>query len=380
MKTTADQQLVKRINRSILLRWVQKQEDLSRAQLAVHSGLTKSTVSLLVRELIDEHWLTETPVTPALGLGRPSTPLQIDRQLRGLLGVEIAVETLRVVAVNLKGEVFWSVAEPLLEASPAKVCAQTIELIAKAHQDMVRKGVQLTGIGVGVPGAVDERTGYVRFAPNLGWRDVPILDQLRAGLVQVGISDLPLLLQNEADAAALSEYEFSGQEVESPLIFVTCDVGVGAGIVLNDRLFTGLKGLAGEIGHSVVQIDGPLCSCGRRGCVEAFIGARALGKLNDPQAGGRYLGLVLQNLWTAFDPSVIVLGGPSCVNAPALVQQARAQLQHYADSTGMAPPLVRSARYGLSASAVGAAALVLHDFLRPLHSSTASTWGLPVAS
>ena len=92
MKTTGDQQLVKRINRSVLLRLLRSQSGLSRAQLAVESGLTKSTVSLLVRELIDEGWLTETDATAAPGLGRPSTPLQIDGRSRGMVGVEVADE------------------------------------------------------------------------------------------------------------------------------------------------------------------------------------------------------------------------------------------------------------------------------------------------
>lgn len=102
MKTTGDQQLVKRINRSVLLRLLRRRSGLSRAQLSQESGLTKSTVSLLVRELIDEGWVTETGLAAAQGLGRPSTPLRIDGSRRAMIGVEIAVESLRVVAVSLK--------------------------------------------------------------------------------------------------------------------------------------------------------------------------------------------------------------------------------------------------------------------------------------
>jgi predicted NBD/HSP70 family sugar kinase len=165
----------------------------------------------------------------------------------------------------------------------------------------------------------------------------------------------------------LSEYEFGDGDATDSLIFVTCGVGVGAGIVLNDRLFTGLQGMAGEIGHSILQIDGPPCSCGRRGCAETFFGAQALARLPDPARGGVFLGVVLQNLWTTFNPGALVVGGPSCERHPGIVQAAADTLADYAARAGVAAPWVRPARYGLLASAVGAAALVLHHELRPIH-------------
>lgn len=367
MKTTGDQQLVKRINRSVLLRLLRTRPGLSRAQLAQESGLTKSTVSLLVRELIDENWLTETSIVAASGLGRPSTPLQIDGRSRALIGVEIAVEALRVVCVSLLGKVLWSAEEPLLSTEPHAVCQQTAALAARAHGLLVSWGIQLTGMGVGLPGAFDETTGQVRFAANLGWRNVDFSPMIALALEQARLPAMPVHVQNEADTAALSEYEFAQGDAEDSLIFVTCGAGVGAGIVLNDRLFTGVQGMAGEIGHSTLQIDGDLCSCGRKGCAETFFGAKALARLQDASQGGRYLGVVLHNLWTTFNPSVLVVGGPSCDKFPLIVEVAQATLQDYATQARMAPPPVRKARYGLWAAAVGAAALVLHHYLRPMH-------------
>ncbi len=370
MKVTADQQLVRRINRSLVLRLIRSQAGLSRAKLAAQIGLTKSTISSLVSELIEERWLTESPTTPALGMGRPSTPLQLDTQSRGWVGVEVAVGTLRVVAITLVGHVFWTLEEPLLSKEPDQVCAQTARMVALANAQMQANSILLAGVGVGIPGAVDEAAGRVRFAPNLGWRDVDILLKLRLALARVGITEVAVHVQNEADTAALSEYEFSEVEAEHPLIFVTCDVGVGAGIVMNDRLFTGAHGMAGEVGHSILEINGPLCSCGRQGCVEAFIGASALSNMNDPSDGGHYLGVLLQNLCATFDPGVLVLGGASCVVYPNLVQVAVTVLHQYAKDAGNPPPVVRHARYGLLAAAVGAAALVLHHDLRPMRSAS----------
>ncbi len=367
MKTTGDQQLVKRINRSVLLRLLRQRGGLSRAQLAQESGLTKSTVSLLVRELLDEGWIAESTVATPQGLGRPSTPLYIDGLRRAFVGVEVAVEVLRVVGVSPTGQVLCSWEEPLADAQPQAVCKQLALLVAQAHRQLSQQGVQLSGVGVGLPGAFDEATGIVRFAPNLGWRNVAFVPLLTQALLQAGTPPVAVHVQNEADTAALSEYEFADEQAQGSLIFVTCDVGVGAGIVLNDRLFTGAQGMAGEIGHNILQIDGPLCSCGRQGCAEAFFGAKALSRMAQPTQGGVYLGVVLQNLWTTFNPSALVVGGASCVRHPDMVQVAQDTLAGYAARAGMAAPEVRPARYGLWASAVGAAALVWHHDLRPMH-------------
>ncbi|WP_367848120.1 ROK family protein [Rhodoferax sp. WC2427] len=371
MKTTGDQQLVKRINRSVLLRLLRAQPGLSRARLATESGLTKSTVSLLVRELLDDGWLTEAMETVNEGLGRPSTPLRIHEGKRALIGVEIAVGVLRVACVSLQGEILHADEQPLASTDPALASGQTARMVATAYAELVAVGLELVGVGVCTPGAIDHASGLVLFAPNLGWRNLDLLGHLTRALAEVGLPPVPLQLQNDADAGALGEYEFADGEGEDPLIFVSCDAGVGAGIVSNDRLFSGAQGMAGEIGHTIMQIDGPLCSCGRRGCAEAFIGLRALsgqdGKAVDLGRSGHYLGVLLQNLWTTFNPRAIVVGGQSCDHHPEFLQSALATVATYAASSGMPAPSIRMARYGPLAAVVGAAALTLHEYLRPMH-------------
>ena len=366
MKATGDLQLLKRINRSVLLRLIRSQPDLSRARLAALSGLTKSTVSALVRELLDEHWLTEAAAPVATqSMGRPSTPLNIDTTKRVLIGIEIAVDCLRLVCVSLGGVILTHTEEPLTHPCPAQACQQLVRLVQLLSRQLEEKQLLLTGVGVCLPGAVDGVSGLVRLAPNLGWRDVPFMAMLAAELAKTGLAPAQIYLQNDADAAALGEYEFGGSGDDS-LIFINCDVGVGAGIVLNDRLFAGFRGTAGEIGHSILQVDGPLCSCGRRGCAEAFIGARALGNQQAVVKGGQYLGVLLQNLDAMFNPHAIVVGGRSSIDHPSLLETARTTQQAYAQVAGLQSPDVRAARFGVLAAAVGAAALVLHQFLRPL--------------
>ena len=297
----------------------------------------------------------------------PSTPLHIDERRRALVGVEIAVQVLRVVGVSLTGRVLSVLEEPLTGRAPEAVCAQAADLVRRTLQQLGPLDVQITGLGLGLPGAFDEAAGLLRFAPNMGWRNIAIVPLFTQALDAAGVAAMDIHVRNEADTAALSEYEFTGMNAQDSLLFVTCDVGVGAGIVLNDRLFSGAQGSAGEVGHSVLQMDGLPCSCGRRGCAETFFGAQALARLQRPDEGGRYLGVLLQNLWALFNPSVLVVGGASCERYPGLVAQAQQTLQAYADSAGMEAPVVRAARYGRLASAVGAAALVLHQELRPLY-------------
>ncbi|SEA70521.1 ROK family transcriptional regulator [Variovorax sp. YR216] len=381
MKTKGDQQLVRRINRSVLLRLVRAQPGLSRARLAAESGLTKSTVSLLVRELLDDGWLGEAGVSVGDGMGRPSTPLHINVGVRALVGVEIAIEVVRVVCVSLQGDVLHSDAKPLADHTPAVVCAQVARMVAAAHRHLLASGLRLSGIGVGVPGAVHDATGVVRFAPNLGWRDVDLLPRLARALAREQVPDVAVQLQNDADAAVLGEFEFSDGEGEDPLIFVSCDVGVGAGIVLNDRLFIGAQGMAGEIGHTVLQIDGPRCSCGRLGCAEAFISSRVLEQPGgDTRRAARYLGVLLQNLWVTFEPRAIVVGGKSCEAHPEFLRGAIDTVARYAESAGLVQPVIRSPRYGAWTPAVGAAALALHEYLRPLRTDAQARRVRPTAS
>ncbi len=371
-----DHQLVKRINRSVLLRLMRANPGASRVQLSNLSGLTKSTVSTAVRELIDEGWLEEdghVKSNEKLSSGRPSMPLVLSSKHHAMAGIEVAVDGLRLAVVSVTGDILWSQEHALSSdssiTSPTLAFAQAAELLMRTRNQLDSRGLKLSAAGLALPGGVDASTGLLRIAPNLGWRNEPVGQLWQEALANVGLSDLPTAVQNEANCAALGEYEFSRLASTDALIFIICDVGVGAGIVLNDRIYTGAHGLAGEIGHSVLLPGGDLCSCGRRGCVETFIGARAmqreLRQTGDVAQAGQALGVLMQNLWVAFNPGMLVIGGKSISQCPALRIHAQACLSEYAAAAGMAAPPVNTARHGLFSSAVGAAALVLHHQLRP---------------
>lgn len=392
MTITGDQSLLREINRMALVRVVQRVPGLSRAELAKETGLTKSTVSLLVQDLVDEGWLFESDVQATGAIGRRPTPLFLDGNRLAMIGAEVSVDSIVVLTVSLSGEVINGTSEPLANTQPADVIHRLAQLINSLVDQARTDGRNLLGVGVGVPGAVLDRQGMVKLAPNLPWRDVAFLETLSRELEALGTSGLQIQVQNDYDVAALSEYEFGEAPLPDPLIYLGLGVGVGAGVIVRDRLFLGAEGYAGEVGHSILQVEGPVCSCGRRGCAETFVGLRAISAQINGNAGellsvetirhllerndaaamlavrraGHYLGVLIQNLWTYFNPGRIVLGGPLCELGAPFLEAAQSCLGRYAEDCGMSLPEIQLSRFGSRSVAVGAAALVKHARLRPL--------------
>jgi len=400
MPVTGDQQLLKQLNRMALVRQVSIQPGLSRAALAEVLQLTKSTVSMLTRDLMEEGWLIESELLVTGEVGRRATPLHLDPGRLALLGAELGVDEGRVVATNLLGEVLDT---RIVSYDDARDPASCIRLVALALVRLARRlsrsgdgagagsigARRVLGVGIGLHGAVDEALGVLRHAPHLGWRNVDVASLVQAHFADSPLAGLPLYMQNEANAAALGEIEFTDQSSTDPLIYLSIGYGVGAGVLVNDRLLTGLHGFAGEVGHAILQADGPICSCGRRGCADALIGlASLLGKERPSyaalerlfsrvatgerltcaavDAAGRQLGVLLNNLWAGFDPMAIVIGGPALQLGNALIAPARAVLASYADAALLTPPSIRISHFGAQAVAVGAAALARYRVTRPL--------------
>lgn len=382
----------KNVNRMALLRMVREQAGISRADLSERSGLTRSTVSALIEELIDEGWLVEADVLATGAVGRRPTPLGLDGTRIVLLGADLGPDAIRVVAASIRGEVLEASQAALRSKDPDEACQQLAEMATALSARMTRRGGRLLGIGVGLHGAVDKRSGVLEFAPNIGWRNVEVGRRLGAELAAAGLGDVPVYFQNEADLAAVGESEFGERPVDDPLVFVSCGIGVGAGIILNEALFTGVSGSAGEIGHTTLVIGGDACSCGRLGCAEAYIGLKGIAAVAgcmkrgviDHRAlrtrmnardeatrdafarAGASLGVLLQNVWTTFNPQVIVLGGETVtLGGDTLLNATTAVLADYAARAGLTAPTVRLARYADLATAVGGAAYVLHALIHP---------------
>ncbi len=394
MLVTGDQPLLRQINRMVLVRKLLRQPELSRADLAEAVGLTKSTVSLLVRELVDEGWFNESELVITGSLGRRPTPLHIDRTRLALLGADLGIDEIRIVATNLLGDVLEHQAVPYDDVSNVSGCLKQLarEMVRIARK-LKAQGRGALGMGVGMHGGVDEAAGVLHFAPNLGWKKVNAAGQLRTHFAGSLLAGLPLFVQNEADVSALAEFEFSSQSGADPLIYLSIGYGVGAGVVVRDSLLTGYRGFAGEVGHTILQEGGPLCSCGRRGCAEAVIGLtnligkkgkslpdrqRALATLfaqveagvpaptKATEIAGKHLGVLLNNLWVAFDPMRIVLGGPAMKLGDTLLTPALAALKEYSDAAQLPAPSIHTSNFGDDVVAIGAAALVRYHLTRPL--------------
>ena len=389
---TGNQRFVKNINSMALLRLLREQAGQSRADLSGRSGLTRSTVSALIKDLIDEGWLVEADVLASGALGRRPTPLSLDGTRIVLLGADLGPDAIRVVATTISGEVLESSQAALRSRDPDQACHQLVEIVTALSAKVTRAGSRLLGIGVGLHGPVDKRSGMLEFAPNIGWRNVDVGRRLGTELAANGLEAVPVYYQNEADLAAVGETEFGERPIVDPLVYVSCGVGVGAGIILNEALFTGATGSAGEIGHTTLVVDGADCSCGRLGCAEAYIGLKAIAALAgclrqdgidrdalrsrmrarhaDTRAAfakaGSALGVLLQNVWTTFNPQAIVLGGETVtLGGDMLLDVASSVLDKYARQAGLPAPLIRLARYSDLATAVGGAAYVLHAILNP---------------
>jgi predicted NBD/HSP70 family sugar kinase len=388
---TGGGKLLKRLNRMALVRLVKASPGLSRAELAKGTGLTKSTVSVLVNELIAEGWLREGRTTSQTALGRRPTPLALDPGRLALLGAELGVDYLNVVACNLRGEILASRAVESRPVDAPRTLQRLCAMVAEAHGALRARRCRPLGVGVALPGMIDTHDGRLRFAPNIGWHDVDVVSLFHAGLEAAGCRDLPFSFHNDANAAAIGQHVFGSDAGGAPLVYLHLGVGLGGGIVLGDRLYLGADGLAGEVGHTILHPEGPSCACGRRGCAETFISQRAVSraitgrdapllsirelaarvKAGDPATlaavarASDYLGLLLQTLCYTVNPAVIVLGGPLAelgdVVVKAGVEAMRARGGRY-DNPHVE---VRRCSLGLDACAVGAAGAVFQQFLQP---------------
>ncbi|MDE3179413.1 MAG: ROK family transcriptional regulator [Acidobacteriota bacterium] len=256
----ASSETARDINRSVVLNRIRTNQLISRADLARQTGLQRSTVSLIVEQLVKERWVVEGAVAQ-LPRGRKPRLLMLNTARAGIIGVNMLPRATHIVLADLNAnfkaqETIATLPDP--EDFVAALCAHLRKLI-KAHPRIAYEG-----IGVSVPGRVDFAAQKLVFAPNLGWRDVDLKTPLELA------TGLPVQIENAANACALSEVWTGPHEGVRDLIAVTVSEGIGTGVIANGRLVRGPSGAAGEFGHVPLNGDGPLCGCGSRGCWEVY--------------------------------------------------------------------------------------------------------------
>ena len=249
------------INRRIVLNLIRTHQPISRADLARHSGLQRSTVSVIAEQLIKERWITEG-ANGHTARGRRPRFLHLNKQRVGIIGINIrpVVTTLALADLDANFLAQDSMGTP---QDPKQFLAELIPRVRKLMD--ARPELTCEGIGVSLPGRVDLATKQLVFAPNLGWRDFDLKTPIEKA------TRLPVELENAANSCALSEICF-GRRAEGlrNLVVVTISEGIGCGLILNHQLVQGSTGTAGEFGHAALVPDGLECSCGNRGCWEMY--------------------------------------------------------------------------------------------------------------
>ena len=403
---TVDQVYVREQNLSSVLRCLHDRTRLSRAQIANQTSLNKSTVSSLVEELISRGLIHETG-TNSVGTGRPGTILELNPQAGGIIGLELGVDFLSVVLSDFIGNILWRRLEsvdPIVGED--STIALTLSLVDNAIKDCKARNLRLLGMGVSTPGIVDLKEKVLVFAPNLHWRNIPL------GRIYSEHTGLPVFIDNDGNTAAIGEHLFGVARQSRNFICVFAGIGIGGGLFLNNELYRGNNGFAGEIGHSPIlwnpAFQAP-CHCGNRGCWETHanqysIIRRAEASLEvkrhsiipqlmeqqkaplsislikeaadagDKEAidilseAGEALGLGFASLINIFNPEKIILGGPlSDVGDYLLPAIKESVKKHSMPDIAHQAEILLSA-FGTDASVIGAIALVVNDILlNPMH-------------
>lgn len=395
---TGDQTFIRELNLSIILNCLRSAAPLSRTQLAQMTGLNKTTVSSLVRELLNGGFIKEVGLGHSHG-GRRAVMLDLNPDAGNIIGLEIGVDFISIILTDFRARILW---RDKRETDPTQsqddILNLAVELTQKARA-AAEQNHALLGIGVGVPGLVDASSGTLLFAPNLKWRNVPIKSVFAEAL------DIPVFVDNDANVAALGErYLGTAQNVED-FIYLAAGAGLGGGIVLGGQLYSGIGGYAGEIGHMTIVEDGEVCNCGNRGCWETLVSQKAIvrraqravashpesyivelcagqpdqismstilqaAEVGDPIARqvleetGIYLGIGIANLINAFNPALIILGGVLSLASKYLLPAIENTIRQRALAWPRQMVKIIASSHGSDACVMGGVALVLHDILQ----------------
>ncbi|MEW6046532.1 MAG: ROK family transcriptional regulator [Bacillota bacterium] len=384
--STADQFLVKALNKGIVLNLLRLRGPISRADIAKATGLNKTTVSALVDELTRQHLVREVGMGESTGGRRPRL-LTLNASAGFAIGADLGVDYSLVVALNLQAQPIWTRRVRRAPGTDPKADVnQLAELIEQAVAAVSPAPLGLLGIGLGVHGLVEYPGGRLLFAPNLGWTDVPVGEWLGERF------KVPIVVDNEANAGALAElWAGAGQEARS-LFYFSVGVGLGAGIVIDGEIYRGAAGTAGEFGHTTVDPAGPPCNCGNRGCLEVFVSERALMaylQRSSPEpvslsagdvfqaagAGdaaaisalarlGEYLGIGIANAINTFNPELVVIGGPIARGGHHVLNSARRVVEQRALAFPRGRARIVVSALGEEACAIGAGVMILQEFFR----------------
>ena len=318
-------------------------EGISRAGLARKMGLSRTAASSIVNDLLTIGIIREAKNSPSTG-GRRAVLLEIDPQSGYVLGVDMGATHLALLLTDFSAHTIAEQEYSFDISRGPQTCLQEVD--QRVHSFLKNAGFvmdDVAAIGVGVPGPVVAKTGGVVAPPIMpGWDNFPIRAHLE------NLWGRPISLNNDAELGALGEWAYGAGRFEPHLLYIKVGYGIGAGLLLNGQIYSGATGSAGEIGHITIVENGPLCTCGNRGCLEALAGGRAIAEQaqravitgkrtrmanihptekitaldvsREARKGdlvaqsivsdaGQYLGIAIANLINIINPGVIIIGG-----------------------------------------------------------------------
>ncbi len=326
---------------------------LSRRDAARLTGLSAASVTKLVKPMISHGYLVEN-VREAGVPGRPQIPLQVDPGRHHAVGIKLMDREVVGVVVDLHAEVQSAHRMKYRDTSPTGVVAVIEEMTTLLLERAPIERDRLLGVGVGLGGHISGATGVVVESPFLGWHDVPLRQMLTDRM------GLPVVIENDVNTLAVAEQWFGAGSTFPSFALVTVGAGVGCGLVLDGQLWRGVSGAAGEFGHMVVDPDGPLCHCGKRGCLESVVSDTAIAAAMSAAGGQRVsrisqvvaqahagdavarhvftqagvaLGRAIAALLNLLNPPLVILSGEGMAASDLFIDALRAELARNAFSS-----------------------------------------------
>jgi glucokinase-like ROK family protein len=380
VETPGSQSSLHRANLERVVRAVRLAGSLTQAEIARSTGLSAATVSNIVRELRDNGTVQVTPTSSG---GRRARSVALSGDAGIVVGVDFGHSHLRVAVGNLAHQVLAEQSEPIdVDASASQGFDRAEQLVGRLVESTGIGPHKVLGVGLGVPGPIDVESGALGSTAILpGWSGINPRQELSGRL------GVPVQVDNDANLGALGELVWGGGRGVRDLAYIKVASGVGAGLVIDGRIYRGPGGTAGEIGHITLDESGPVCRCGNRGCLETFTAARyvlellrgshgdgltvpkmvQLAREGDPGCRrvigdvGRHIGMGVASLCNLLNPSRVVLGGDLAEAGELVLGPIRESVSRYAIPSAAQRLSVVPGALGARAEVLGALALVLSE-------------------
>lgn len=376
LETKHDQSMVKKHHLLLLFKIIKRNGPISRADLAKITKMSATSASRIVKDLIDENFIEEVGETEG-NIGRRARLLAVKPKGGIMFGVNIETDFIEIGVVDLNGTIIFKKKKDInLISPPYEVLDDIADFITGIMDEYKNSNNRVMGCGVSIPGIVDWPTGKVVMSPQFHWSNIEVGKYLEK---KISVS---VLVDNQVKAILLGESLYGNAVGVESATCIYVGSGLGAAFIDKGEVVRGADNMAGEIGHTIVNPNGPLCHCGRMGCLQTYICASALEKesgrpyyeifeaktRNEPWAVGlldkaaEYLAMTISNVTYTYNPEVIILAGTLIDEYPEWVQLVKKKAQKYMGTTDK---LSVQIHYEASSTAgiLGASCLVLSDFL-----------------